>query len=163
MTKDLNIADLINNGGCFDLQFRKDVRHERLNSPTYYRWKIQFVITNPKENSSLLEAAKQQFDCGEISVSGGQARYSVQKIEDINNKVIPLLKKNKLTGKKSKDFELWRRASEIIFKNKGKNLASWKKNDLHSLIEIQKSSTKYKKGPKQPKWIEIARSFAKTN
>lgn len=30
--KSLDIANITNNDGCFDLQFRKDTRHERLNS-----------------------------------------------------------------------------------------------------------------------------------
>lgn len=162
MAKDFNIANLVNNDGCFDLQFRKDTRRERTNSPTYYRWKIQFAVTNPKENLKLLQSVKERLGCGEVCVSRGQARFSVQKIDDINDKVIPFFKKNKLLGKKAHDFELWRKASEIIHRNKGKYLALWKKNDLHSLIEIQKSAVKYKNRPKQPKWIEMAKTLAKT-
>lgn len=160
--KNINITALVSKEGCFDLQFRRDTRHKRLNSPTYYRWKIQFVVAEPKENLKILQIVKKEFDCGEVCISKDQARYSVQKIDDINNKVIPFLKRNKLSGKKEKDFQLWRRASEIIYKNKGKYLASWKKNDLLSLIEIQKSSVKYKNKPKQPKWLEMAQSLAKT-
>ncbi|MEK7664759.1 MAG: LAGLIDADG family homing endonuclease [Patescibacteria group bacterium] len=159
----INIAGLVNKEGCFDLQFRKDTRRKRLNSPTYYRWKIQFVVTEPKENLKILQTFKKEFDCGQVCISKGQARYSVQKIDDINNKVIPFLRKNKLSGKKEKDFELWQKASDIIYRNKGKYLASWKKNDLHSLIEIQKSSAKYKNRQKQPKWIEMAKALSKTN
>ena len=50
-----NLVELVNNDGCFDLQFRKDTRRERLNSPTYYRWKAQFVSTAPKGNMKFLE------------------------------------------------------------------------------------------------------------
>lgn len=160
--KNINIVALVNKEGCFDLQFRKDTRHKRLNSPTYYRWKIQFVVTEPKENEKILQAVKKEFGCGEVCISKDQARYSVQKIDDINIKVIPFFKKNKLTGKKGKDFELWQKAGEIIYKNKGKYLTSWKKSDLLSLIEIQKSAVKYKDRPKQPKWIEMAQALAKT-
>ena len=56
--RDFNIASLVNNYGCFDLQFRKDTRHERTNSPVYYRWKAQFVVTSSKENSKILEKIK---------------------------------------------------------------------------------------------------------
>jgi hypothetical protein len=160
--KNINILALVNKEGCFDLQFRKDTRHNRLNSPTYYRWKIQFVITEPKENEKILQAVKKEFGCGEVCVSKDQARYSVQKIDDINAKITPFFKKNKLTGKKGKDFDLWQKACEIIYRNKGKYLTSWKKNDLLSLIEIQKSAVKYKNRPKQSKWIEMAQALAKT-
>ena len=78
--KVFNIVDLVNCDGCFDLQFRKDTRHERTNSPTYYRWKAQFVVTGPKEDIKILEKIKKEMDCGEVSISKDQARFSVQKI-----------------------------------------------------------------------------------
>lgn len=162
MAKVFNIASLVNSDGCFDLQFRKDTRHERTNAPTYYRWKIQFIITCPKNDVKTLEKVKNIFGCGKVSVDKGQARFSVQKIDDITCIIVPFFRKNQLADKKKKDFELWRKAVDIIYKNKGKYLTSWKKNDLLSLIEIQKSSVKYKSKPKQLKWIEMARALAKT-
>ena len=157
-----SIVNLVNNDGCFDLQFRKDTRHERTNAPTYYRWKAQFVVTGAKDNSKVLEKIKKEMGCGEVSVSKDQARFSVQKIDDIIDMVIPYFKKNSLADKKKKDFELWAKAVEIIKNNKGKYLAGWKKSDLLSLIEIQKSAVKYKNKPRQPKWIEMAQTLAKS-
>ena len=58
--ENFNIVTLVNNDGCFDLQFRKDTRHERTNAPTYYRWKAQFVVTTPKENIKVLEKIKNE-------------------------------------------------------------------------------------------------------
>lgn len=159
----VNIVNLVNNDGCFDLQFRKDTRHERTNAPTYYRWKTQFVVTAPKIDIKVLEKIKSEMGCGEVSVSKDQARFSVQKISDISETVVPFFRKNVLADKKKKDFELWAKAVEIIHKNKGKALVEWKKNELNSLIEIQKSSIKYKSRPKEPKWLEMARTFSKTN
>lgn len=160
--KDINIAALVNNDGCFDLQFRKDTRHERTNAPTYYRWKAQFVITGPKKDAKVLETVKNKIGCGEIHIIKDQARFSVQKIGDITGVVVPFFRKNMLAGKKKKDFELWIKGVEIIQRNKGKYLTIWKKNDLCSLIEIHKSSIKYKNRPRQPKWLEMARTLAKT-
>ena len=158
----INVAALVNKEGCFNLQFRKDTRHERTNAPTYYRWKVQFVVTEPKAKIKNLEYVKNTIGCGEIHISKDQARFSVQKLDDISGTVIPFFKKNKLAERKKKDFELWQKAVDIIYKNKGKYIASWKKNDLLQLIEIQKSSIKYKNKPKQPKWIEMAQTLAKT-
>lgn len=164
MTKKFfDIASIVNNDGCFDLQFRKDTRLERANSPTYYRWKAQFVVTSPKENIKLLEKIKKELGCGEITVSKDQARFSVQKISDIAETVAPFFRKNLLAEKKKKDFELWAKGVEIIQKNKGKYLASWKKNDLCTLIEIHKSSAKYKHRPRAPKWLDMAKAFSKTS
>ena len=161
--ENFSITSLANKGGCFDLQFRKDTRYERVNSPTYYRWKAQFVVTSPKEDIKLLEKIKKEMRCGEINISKDQARFSVQKIDDIAGIIVPFFKKNLLADKKKKDFELWAKGVEIIQKNKGKPLASWKKNELCSLIEIHKSSTKYKNRPRAPKWLSMAKAFSKTS
>ena len=161
-TKSFDIVDLVNSDGCFDLQFRKDTRHERTNSPTYYRWKAQFVVTSPKSEIKILEKIKKELCCGQICISKDQARFSVQKISDITEAVVPFFKKNCLSNKKKKDFDLWAKAVEIIQKNKGKYLSAWKKSDLCTLIEIHKSSAKYKNKPREPKWLEMAKTLSKT-
>jgi len=156
-----SVVELTNSDGCFDLQFRKDTRHERTNSPTYYRWKAQFVVTAPQKNLKILEKIQKELDCGQVSISKDQARFSVQKIGDIFEIIVPYFRKNQLKDNKKRDFELWVRAVEIIEKNRGKNLTTWKKNDLCSLIEIHKSSLKYKNRPRQPKWMEMAKTLTK--
>lgn len=161
--KDIDIVSLVSNDGCFDLQFRKDIRHERTNSPTYYRWKAQFVVTGPKSNAKILERIKDKMGCGEICVTKDQARFSVQKIDDIAGTVVPFFRKNTLAEKKKKDFELWAKGVEVIHRNKGKYLSAWKKHDILQLIEIQKSSAKYKNRPRQPKWLEMAKALSKTS
>ncbi len=158
-----SVAKLVNNDGCFDLQFRKDTRHERTNSPTYYRWKAQFIVTGPRNDIKILEKIKKEIGCGEITLSKDQARFSVQKISDIAETVVPFFKKNCLAENKKKDFELWAKGVEIIYKNKGLALAGWKKNEICSLIEIHKSSAKYKSKPRAPKWLDMAKALSKTN
>jgi hypothetical protein len=158
-----SITNVVNQDGCFDLQFRKDTRHERTNSPTYYRWKVQFVVTSQKENAGDLEKIKTELGCGEITISKGQARFSVQKISDISEIVVPFFKKNILAEKKKKDFDLWAKGVEVIQKNKSKPLVGWKKNDLCTLIEIHKSSAKYKNRPRESKWLDMAKSLSKSS
>ena len=162
-SKKFDLVDLVNCDGCFDLQFRKDTRHERTNSPTYYRWKTQFIVTGPKEDLKILEKIKKEMGCGEVSISKDQARYSVQKISDISETVVPFFRKNHLADKKKKDFELWAKAVEILQKNKGKPLSDWKKSELNSLIEIHKSSAKYKNRPRTSKWLDMAKTISKNN
>ena len=161
-SKSFNISELANNDGCFDLQFRKDTRHERTNSPTYYRWKMQFVITLPKEQVKTLQKTKKELDCGNVSIDGGQARFAVQKIKDIIETIIPCFTKNRLANNKKKDFDLWQKAAAIIWQNKGIYLSKWKKNDLMHLMEIHKSMAKYKLKSRTPKWIDIAQRLTKT-
>jgi len=74
---------------------------------------------------------------------------------------VPFFKKNVLTNKKKKDFELWAKGVEVIYRNKGKYLSLWKKNDLCTLIEIHKSSAKYKTRPRTPKWLELAKTLSR--
>ena len=120
----ININALINQSGCFDLQFRKDTKHKRYKSPTYYHWKAQFVIIKPPEKIRNI------LKCGNIHTTQEQARYSVQNIDEIKNAIIPYFQKLRLSGRKKKDFELWTNAVDILYKNKGKLLSSWKKNDF---------------------------------
>lgn len=159
--ENLSTAEIVSQDGCFDLQFRKDVRHKRTGSPTYYRWKIQFVVTGPKDKSASLEKIGQALKCGKLTTSAGQARYSVQKIEDINEIVVPYFNKNQLSGKKKSDFALWQKAVKIIYQNKGKSLLAWKKSDFLQIIEIQKSTEKYKIKPRTAKWTKDAQEFIK--
>lgn len=177
-----NIIDLVNNDGCFDLQFRKDTRHERTNSPTYYRWKSQFVVTVPKEQIKILEKTKKIIGCGSVSVSKNQARFSVQKIDDIVEILIPFFIKNNLKEVMKKDqstqilsarpstyrnrcsgFELWQKAAKIINQNKGVYLSKWPKNDLLHLLEIHKAMAKHKNKPRKQKWVEMASMLTKKN
>ncbi len=154
-----SITELVNSDGCFDLQFRKDTRHERTGSPTYYRWKIQFVITAPKEQVATLKKAKQMIGSGAISLAKNQARFSVQKLEDMAEVVVPFFKKNTLTGDKKRCFEIWQKAVGIVANNKGKKINDWKKSDLLQLMEIHKSLAKYKTKPKKQKWLEMAKAL----
>ncbi len=161
-----SVTQLVNESGCFDLQFRKDTRHERTGSPTYYRWKIQFVVTLPKSEIKTLQKAGREIGCGMVTHStssgqGGQARLSVQNIDEIKDVVIPHFQKNPLAGEKKKDFQVWQKAAQIIYKNKGVSLSTWEKSDLHSLIELHKLSGKYKNKTRQGKWMSMAKSLTK--
>ncbi len=158
---EFNLAQLASDDGCFDLQFRKDTRHDRTGSPTYYRWKAQFIITLPKEQVDILEKAKKTIGCGTVSKTATQARFSVQNIDDIADGVIPYFTQHKLSGNKKQDFSLWQKAVQIIYQNKRTPLSKWKKNDLLSLLQIHKASAKYKIKPKKSKWMEMAQVLVK--
>ncbi len=170
--ENFNLISLVNHSGCFDLQFRKDTRHERTGSPTYYRWKLQFVITAKKDHMAILERAQKELDCGTVGVIKEQARFSVQDIDTIVDVIIPHFTEHKLSENppshkasagqsKKKDFELWQKAAAIIYKNKGKAIGKWEKNDLLQLIEIHSQMMKYKEKPRKQKWAEMAETIAK--
>jgi len=156
----MNVTKIVNEAGCFDLQFRRDIRHKRTNSPTYYCWKAQFVITGSVEREDLLRKIQETLDCGRLHyITGTQIRYSVQKLEDLNNKIVPFFNEHSLSGNKKKDFELWAQAIDILYQNKGKSLSLWSKDLFRQLITIQKASQQYKsKKTRTSKWIPVAQA-----
>jgi len=151
-------TNLINDSSCFDLQFRKDIRKERINAPAYYRWKAQFVITAPKDGIMALKEIKKAMKCGNVTIVGNQARLSVQKISDVADRTIPYVRKH-ISGTKKKEFELWQKAVEILMRNKGIPSTTWKKSDFLSLTHIHNSTAKYKSNPRKPKWLDTAKLF----
>ncbi len=157
------ITKTVNKKGCFDLQFRRDVKHNRANKPVYYSWKVQFIITGKYQDEDLLRKVKKTFNCGRLHfIDKNKIRYSVQKIDHLYSKVVPLLKKCQLLEKKKNDFELWAKAIEILFQNKRKKIKNWQKEDFVKLIEIQKKMQKYKtKKIKSQKWLSVAESILK--
>jgi len=163
------IAGFVDGEGCFGLQFRKDIRHERPGSPVYYSWKAQFMITARKDEQELFERIKSFFGCGSIYKElDREIHYCIANVEDLKNVISPFFKKHKLQGKKSKDFILWAEAIDIIYRNKkikaniqkgvkGFLKNNWNKEDLHRLLELHSEMQKYKsERPQGLKHIHVA-------
>ena len=159
-----DILNFLKNQSCFDLQFRRDIKHKRTNKPVYYAWKAQFILVGKYKNEDLFRDIQRILNCGCLHFVGeNKIRYSVQKVDDLCQKVIPFLRKHPLSGKKNKDFNCWARAVEIIFQNKGKAIKNWRKQDFLQLIEAQKEMQKYKiKKTQGEKWLSVAESIAET-
>jgi len=155
------IANFISKEGCFDLQFRRDVKHKRPQRPVYYGWKAQFVVMGKYKDEDLLREIQNSLNGGRLHFVGeNKIRYSVQSIDDLYNKVIPFLKEYDLSGNKKRNFEWWSKAVEILFQNKGKAIKEWKKEDFRQLIKIQKIMQKYKiKKIQGQKWLSAAESI----
>jgi len=162
----MNITKLVNEIGCFDLQFRRDAKYNRINQPVYYGWKVQFVIITKIDigKEDLIRQIQNTLGCGKIHyITGTQLRYSVQDIDSLYNLIVPFFRENPLFGKKKQDFELWAEAIGILYQNKRKPIAGWNKEEFQRLIDIQKTMKKYKvKTPSSFKWLSIAESIAKT-
>jgi hypothetical protein len=160
MALKMNINKFLADTACFDLQFRRDVRHKRTGSPVYYSWKAQFIVTGSLDREDLLREIQELIGCGKLHyITAKQLRYSVQSIDDIHDKVIPFLRGYPLrsTNARVKDFELWAKAVEIIHQNKGISLSQWPKESFGQLINIQKAIQKYKaKRVQNSKWLPVA-------
>ncbi|MDP2668420.1 MAG: LAGLIDADG family homing endonuclease [bacterium] len=164
------IAGFVDGEGCFALHFRRDIRRERTNKPTYFSWKIQFSIVLRADDVDILKRIKEALECGSISIAKrGYARYQVTDVSDLNAKIVPFFEKNRLQAKKQLDFILWKEAAMIIFKTKRKETnarpgifgfikTAWKPEDLVRLEEIQKNLTTLRKITKPHKWIGVVRA-----
>jgi len=152
------IAGFVDGEGCFALKFRRDVRYDRKNKPTYYYWAAEFAILLRDDDHELLKKIKTRLGCGNISKSRlGTVRYSVTSLKDLRDKIIPFFTRHRLYGKKRFDFELWEKAIEILAKNQqGKDFKKiiWDEQDLKSLKEIRERMKQYKSKGNEWKWVK---------
>ena len=164
------IAGFVDGEGCFALNLRRDVRHERKGNPVYYSWKAAFIIVLHKGDCELLEKIKRVLGCGSIHTSAGrgtQCRYQVTNINELEYGIIPFFQKHKLHGKKRNDFTIWSKAVNILAKYKnrrgkvniekgtrGFNKIEWTKEDMHKLIESRDQMNKYKTKGTGQRWSD---------
>ena len=107
-------------------------------------------------------------ECGLVSgpgKDGAVVRYAVNIIDDLKGKILPFFEKYPLQAKKKNDFELWKEAVEIFYRNKKKAInignisgtsqkVRWNPRDLKRIEEIKKLMEVYKGGNRhQWKWI----------
>ena len=156
------ISGLVDGEGCFALNFRRDKRHERKGKPEYFYWTVRFIIVLRIDDKTLLEKVRDTLDCGIVSTSGDQARYSVTKIEDLKEKILPFFSKYPFYGKKYKDFLLWAEAVNILYRNRqppiqkgqrGFPKMQWESSDIQCLLEITKEMEGYKSKGSAWKWV----------
>lgn len=159
------IAGFVDGEGCFALNFRRDVRHERKNKPVYFSWKLQFSIVLRQDDREILERIRTTLECGSISIAKrGQARYQVADISELNYKISPFFEKYSLQAKKKLDFVLWKEAVAIIFKSMRKDInvqpgtygftkTQWDSKDLSRLKQIHEEMTAYKSKTRPWKWL----------
>lgn len=160
------ISGFVDGEGCFALKFRRDVRHDRPNKPIYFYWGIEFAIMLKADDAGILEAIKYTLDCGKISINkSGGARYAVNKIDDLLGKIVPFFEKHPLYAKKRFDFDLWKEAVNLMYRNRGLKTnvgtesggirkKSWNLLDIKRLEAIHKEMSKYKGGNRIWKWLK---------
>ncbi|MDP2641560.1 MAG: LAGLIDADG family homing endonuclease [Candidatus Yanofskybacteria bacterium] len=167
------VAGLTTGEGCFDLQFRRDVRRERNGSPIYYGWKAQYVVSLHVKDLELIKKLVEVFQCGTVHTPlSGDARFSIQDIENLFHVVVPFFREYRLYGNKQKDFELWAEAIEILYQNKTQKTHRgsrgfvrkvWQKEPFRRLLELHKLMVSYKSTrPQGYKWIKEAERFVET-
>lgn len=157
---DQYIAGFVDGEGCFALSMRKDIRHERKSKTTYFSWKASFVIALRADDSELLFAIKNHFNCGRVNFSKGSkssARFEISDLNQLSQIVIPFFDRNPLHGKKGKDYDKWKEAVGVLMKYKNLRGSTnaikgkrgffevpWEEKDKRKLIKIKKETKKFK-------------------
>lgn len=158
------IAGLVDGEGCFALNFRRDKRHERRGRPEYFYWKVAFYIVLRKDDQPLLERVRDTLGCGSITVSGQQARYGIQDMVLLRERIVPFSLEYRLYGKKWQDFVLWAEALDILHRTRqtpmrkgqqGFARAKWKTGEQERLLQIRNEMKAYKSKGAAWKWAKL--------
>ena len=122
--------------GCFSVSLIK-------NRTTKLGWQVfpEFVVTQGEKSLTALELIKNYFGCGKIFINRRHDnhnenlyRFCVRSFVDLDSKIVPFFKKNKLRTAKSNDFLIF---VEILKKMKKK--VHFKQEGMKSIaILIQK-------------------------
>ncbi len=155
------VAGFVDGEGCFYINFRRDIRHDRKNKPVYFYWKVGFAIVLRADDREILEKIKQSLDCGTVTINKrGQARLQMTDVNDLT-KVADFFDRHPLRAKKRFDYLLWKEALLILKRNKqerkpgdkGFSKINWNKGDLERLRQIKVEMEQYKSTGPQWKWI----------
>jgi hypothetical protein len=156
------VAGFVDGEGCFYINFRRDIRHDRKNKPVYFYWKVGFAIVLRGDDKEILEKIKEVLGCGTVTINrNGQARLQITDINDLT-KIADFFDRYPLRAKKKFDYLLWKEALLILKRNrqerkpddKGFSKISWDKKDLERLRRIKTEMEQYKSKSRDWKWIE---------
>ena len=123
------IVGFIDGEGCFSISIFK-------NKTSKLGWQLfpELAVTQGEKSLSSLNLIKDFLGCGRIFVNRRHDnhkeniyRYCVRSLEDLDAIVIPFFKKNKLRTSKSKDFEHFVEAVEIMKTGEHLSLAGLRK------------------------------------
>lgn len=90
-----------------------------------YDARLSFEIELRGDDRPILEKIQKHLNCGHIYELNYErygwmphAKYSVRKLSDIRDKLVPFFRKYPFRGKKAKDFQLFCQALEEVFEKK---------------------------------------------
>ena len=123
------IVGYVDGEGCFSVSMFR-------NKSTRYGWQVfpEFVITQGEKSLDSLKMIQNFFGCGRIFVNRrydnhkeNLYRHCVRSIKDLNEKIIPFFKENKLKTEKKKDFEMFVKIIGLMLKQEHFSLKGLKK------------------------------------
>jgi len=113
------IAGFVDGEGHFGFRHYKEVKKFRGGKKRHWegwRWIIVFGINLHSDDHEILKDVRDTLGCGSLYEYRNRPMifYVVSNFNDIVTKVIPFFEKYPLHAKKKKDFELWKRAADIL-------------------------------------------------
>lgn len=120
------LAGFASGEGCFFIS----IIYNKYKTRTYVQ--LKFSISQHKRDLKLIESFISYFNSGYVIEDRGSVYFYVVKFSDIYEKIIPYFKDNKILGEKSKDFNDWSEAAEIM--KQSKHLT---KDGLTKIIKIK--------------------------
>lgn len=103
------VVGFIDGEGCFSISFHK-------NPTTKIGWQVmpEFVVTQGQKSLNSLKKLKSFFRCGHIFVNRrydnhteNLYRFCVRSFSDLQNKIVPFFKENRLQTAKRQDFDVF--------------------------------------------------------
>lgn len=149
------IVGFVDGEGCFAFNSRIDRKYNKTQAGKkireYIYWKAEFAIVLHPYDIGILEEIRDYFEIGSVTVKkkGDQARYSIQNPSELRKVIVPFFRENKLRTQKSKDFDLWSKAIEILARHRTERVAPGKPHPLpneskRKLISIRTQMDKIK-------------------
>lgn len=116
--KDINLLDFyhwiagfVTGEGCFFVKTSKSKTHKLGLSVS-----LNLIVVQNLKDTVLIEEIKSVLGCGSVTINETSkiARFSVTKLSDIQNIIIPFLDKYPIVGEKVKDYEDFKKVSDLI-------------------------------------------------
>ena len=116
------ITGFVDGEGCFSVSIFRNPK-----SKIKIGWQIfpEFVVSQGEKSKKSLELIRKYFNCGYIvrnkrkdNHHEDMLKYCVRSLTDLREKIIPFFESNKLQTYKYKDFQIFKRIVEIIYKKK---------------------------------------------
>ena len=116
------ITGFVDGEGCFSVSIFRNSK-----SKIKIGWQIfpEFVVSQGEKSKKSLELIRRYFNCGYIirnkrkdNHHEDMLKYCVRSLTDLREKIIPFFESNKLQTYKYKDFQIFKRIVEIIYKKK---------------------------------------------
>ena len=145
------IVGFVDGEGCFSVSIFK-------NRTTRSGFQVmpEFVVTQGQKSLDCLQMIKDFFGCGAIYVNRRYDnhkeniyRYCVRSTKDLNEKIIPFFKANKLLTYKKNDFETFSKAVEMKILN-----LHLVKNGIQNFRDLKNPQRLIRRTSEDPKKIE---------